>query len=841
MLRLSPLPVGPLSGSKIKSDFFIVNGLNWLKRLNRSGEHMAKKFEVKASDLRLICDPKIFKFKNTSEVKPLDTVIGQERAVKAIDFGLNMEDPGYNIFVTGLASTGKSTIVRDLVNKHAKHLPTPNDLCLVNNFKDEFRPKAIAVPPGTAIQFSKKMKRAIEGLKKELPQVFEDDAYLKKLSKLKNTFAQQQHALFEQLEAYAAEKSLYIEQTEDDFQTIPVVDGQPITPEEFSALPAMTRAKIEENLRLVQAEIEATAVEMDKNNLALRADIEKLMDTYALSVVKKRLDPMRKEFKACDDIVAHLNTVQEHIVENFNLFIPPNKSEAPPPEQAPRNANASFQQYEVNVLVNQESTKGAPVIFETNPTFYNVFGRIEKRAFMGTINTDFTMVQAGSLLSANGGFLIMEIDSVMMNPYVWEALKRTLRTKCLQIEDIPEETGFGTTSLKPELIPLDVKVILLGSYDIFEIIQSEDPRFNKIFKVRADFDSEVDRTPRTIQQYARFIARVCQEENLLPFTPRGVALMVEYGEKYVSNKHKLSIRFGPILGILKEADYWARKSNARQVTDKHVIKAFNDHRFRHNLYEHKMHESYLDNTIMIDVKGSVIGQVNALAVYQIGEFAFGRPARITAETYMGKQGVVNIEREAELSGSTHDKGVLILSGYLGRTFAQQHPLSLSISITFEQSYFGIDGDSASSTELYSIISSLAGIPIKQGIAVTGSVNQKGKIQAIGDVNQKVEGFFEVCKEKGITGQQGVIIPAANIQNLMLKKEVVDAVKKKQFHIYRVSTVEDGIEILTGVPAGKPNKKGIYPEGTVYGAVQRKLKAYIKQSEKLKKEIEDEAE
>jgi lon-related putative ATP-dependent protease len=802
---------------------------------------MAKKFEVKASDLRLICNPNVFKFKNTSEVRPLDTVIGQERAVKAIDFGLNMDDPGYNIFVTGLASTGKSTIVRDLVNKHAKRLPTPNDLCLVNNFKDEFRPNAIAVPPGTARQFSKKMKRAIEGLKKELPEGFEDDAYLKKLSKIKNRFTQKQHTLFEALEAFAAQRNLQIEQTETDFQTIPLVDGQAITPEEFNALPARARARIEENLLSVQAEIEATAMEMDKNNLALHAEIEKLMDTYALSVVKKRLDPMRKEFKACEDIVAHLNTVQEHIVENFNLFIPPNKGESPAPEQVPRNANASFQQYEVNVLVDQESTKGAPVIFETNPTFYNVFGRIEKRAIMGTINTDFTMVQAGSMLSANGGFLIMEIDSVMMNPYVWETLKRTLRTKCLQIEDIPEETGFGTTSLKPEPIPLDVKIILLGSYEIFEVIQSEDPRFNKIFKVRADFDSEVDRTPRTIQQYARFVARVCREENLLPFTPKGVALMVEYGEKYASNKHKLSIRFGPILGILKEADYWACKSNARQVTDKHVIRAFNDHRFRHNLYEHKMHESYLDNTIMIDVSGEVIGQVNALAVYQIGEFSFGRPARITAETYMGKQGVVNIEREAELSGSTHDKGVLILSGYLGRTFAQQHPLSLSISITFEQSYLGIDGDSASSTELYAIISSLADMPIKQGIAVTGSVNQKGQIQAIGDVNQKVEGFYEVCKEKGVTGQQGVIIPAANIQNLMLKKEVVDAVKKKQFHIYRVYTVEEGIEILTGKPAGKPNKKGIYPDGTVYGAVQKKLKEYIKRAEKLKKEIEAEEE
>jgi lon-related putative ATP-dependent protease len=802
---------------------------------------MAKKFELNVSDLRLTCDPKIFKFKNTSEVKPLDTVIGQERAVQAIDFGLNMQDPGYNIFVTGQASTGKSTIVRDLVSKHAKNLPTPLDLCLVNNFKDEFRPKAIAVSPGKAIQFSKKMNRAVERLKKELPAVFEEEAYLKKLSKIKNRHSEKFNDLFDRLQAYAAKKDLYIEQTETDFQTIPVVNGQPITPEEFNSLPDNIKIKIEEKLRSIQTKIEAIAVDMDKNNLALHASIEKLMDEYALSVVKKRLDPIRKEFKTNQAIVEHLNSAQEHMVENFNVFIPTNKTEQQPESPAIRNAEASFQQYKVNVMVDNESTKGAPVIFETNPTYYNVFGRIEKRAFMGTINTDFTMVQAGSLLNANGGYLVMEIDSVIMNPYVWEALKRTLRTKCLQIEDIPEETGFGTTSLKPEPIPLDVKVILLGSYDIFELIQDEDPRFNKIFKVRADFDSEVDRTPRTIQQYARFIARVCREEKLLPFTPKGIAAIVEYGEKYVSNKHKLSIRFGPILGILKEADYWARKSKARQVTDKYVVKAFNDHRFRHNLYEQKVHESYLDNSIMIDVSGGVVGQVNALAVYQVGEFSFGRPSRITAETYMGKQGVVNIEREAELSGSTHDKGVLILSGYLGRTFAQHYPLSLSISITFEQSYFGIDGDSASSTELYAILSSLADLPIKQGIAVSGSVNQKGKIQAIGGVNQKVEGFFEVCKEKGMNGEQGVMIPAANTQNLMLKKEVIDAVKQKKFRIYQVSSVEEGIEILTGVPAGKPNKKGIYPQGTVYGAVQKKLKYYLERSRKIKKEFEDQEE
>ncbi len=802
---------------------------------------MSEKFELKVSDLRLICDPKIFKFKNTSEVKPLDTVIGQERAVEAIDFGLNMNDPGYNIFVTGLAGTGKSTIVKDLVTKHAKTLPTPNEWCLVNNFKDEFRPKAIAVSPKNAIRFSKKINRAIESLKKDLPEIFENETYLKKLSKIKNKYADRQHDLYEHLEIFAVKKNLQIEQTENDFQTIPLVDGQPITPEDFNTLPEKVKSEIEENLRSIQSEIESTAMEMDKNNLSLHADIEKLMDEYALSVVKKRLDPIKKEFKASEAIVVHLNAVQENIVENFNLFIPPDKGEPQPQGQTPQNAASSFLQYKINVLVDQESTKGAPVIFESNPTYYNVFGRIEKRAFMGTINTDFTMVQTGSLLNANGGFLIMEIESVIMNPYVWEALKRTLRTKCLQIEDIPEETGFATTSLKPEPIPLDVKVILLGSYEAFEIIQNEDPKFNKIFKVRADFDSEVDRTRGTIQQYARFIARVCKEESLLPFTSKAVAAIVEYGEKYVSDKNKLSIRFGPLLGVLKESDYWARKNKARQVTDKFVFKAFNEYRFRYSLYEQKMHESYLDDTIMIDVRGEVIGQVNALAVYQIGEFSFGRPARITAETYLGKQNVVNIERESDLSGSTHDKGVLILSGYLGRTFAQYYPLSLSISITFEQSYYGIDGDSASSTELYAVISSLSDIPIKQGIAVTGSVNQKGQIQAIGDVNQKIEGFFAVCKEKGLTGKQGVMIPQANKKNLMLKKEVLDAVKQGKFHIYQVATVEEGIEILTGVRAGKPNKEGHYPEGTVYGAVQGKLKKYYERSYKIKKALGDEEE
>jgi lon-related putative ATP-dependent protease len=798
---------------------------------------MAKRFELRASELRNICNPKIFKFKNTSEIKPLDEVIGQQRAVQAIEFGLNMKDPGYNLFVTGIPGTGKSTIVNDLVNKHAMTQPIPDEWCLVNNFRDEYRPHAIAVAPGKAVSFSKKMSRVIEGLKKDLPKALEGEPYLKKLAKIKNKYTEEKRALFHELEEFAAGRGFKIERIDSDFQTVPVFKGEPISPEEYLELSEDIKSKIEANMRIVQTEVNSKAREIDKMDQGLRADIEKLLEEVALSVVKDHLKPVRDAFKENKDIQAYINRVQADIIENFNIFIPSDTSERPPENPWAQTQKIDFQRYQVNVLVEQVSPKGAPVIFESNPTYHNVFGRIEKRAYMGTVSTDFTMVQAGSLLRANGGYLIMEIDAVLMNPFVWEALKRALRTKSLQIEDIAEESGFGTTSLKSQPIPLDITVVLLGSYEEFEYLQNEDPRFNKIFKVRADFDTEVERTAVTIQQYARFIARVCKEENLLPFNPKGVAVIVEYGEKYVSDTNKLSIRFGPIHGVLKEADYWARKNNARVVSEKHVIKAFHEHRFRYNLYEEKVHESYLKKQIMIDVDGEVVGQANALVIYQIGELSFGRPSRITAETYLGKPGVINIEREAELSGSTHDKGVLILSGYLGRTFAQHYPLSLSISITFEQSYGGVDGDSASSTELYAIISSLSDIPIKQGIAVSGSVNQKGQIQAIGGVNHKIEGFFEVCKENGLTGDQGVIIPGTNRDNLMIKKEVIDAVRQKKFHIYQVSTVEEGIEILTGVPAGKPDRLGKFPEGTVYHAVEKKLKTYFERFYQIKKEFE----
>jgi len=800
---------------------------------------MSHENELTPSELRSVCDPALFDFTDTSVLTPLDKVIGQERAVQAIDFGLNMKSPGYHIFVTGIEGTGKSTIVKDIVANFAQDQPTPNEWCMVNNFRDEYRPCPIAVSPGQGIRFNRRMNRLVTDLKGELPKVFENKQFLDRQTEIQNKYGKRKQAFIDKLEKSARKKNLQINQTKAGFQTMPLKEGKLLTQEEFQALTDREQAKIKENIRAIHSDFEKTERELNRFSHELRNEIEKLVEEVALNTVKNRLGMLRDEFKDNTDISKYLDEVQADIVENVESFVrlreDSDKTEGFVLQAPKRN----FDRYRVNVLVDHTLTKGAPVVFETNPTYQNVFGQIEKKSYLGTVSTDFTMIQAGSLLRANGGYLIMEVESVLTNPLVWSALKRALQNKLLFIEDVPTDLGFGTASLRPEPIPLEVKVILLGRYEPFQLLQNFDSKFNKIFRVRADFDNEVTRTNSTIRQYAQFIARVCKEEKLLPFTPDGVVSIVEYGEKYASNKNKLSLRFGQIVGVIKEADYWARADNADHVTEQYVIKAFNEYRFRYNLYEEKLHESYVDNTIFIDVDGESVGQVNALAVYKIGDISFGRPARITAETYMGKEGVVNIEREAKLSGKTHDKGVLILSGYLGRIFAQKYPLSVSISLTFEQSYGGIDGDSASSTELYAILSSLSDIAIHQGIAVTGSVNQKGQVQAIGGVNQKIEGFFEVCNSKGLTGRQGVIIPQANVKNLMLKKEVIDAVKDGKFHVYQVSTVEEGIEILTGVPAGEPDPGGDYPEGTLYHKVQQKLKLYLQRSVKFKKKFEKE--
>ncbi|CAB5079033.1 ATP-dependent protease La (EC Type II [Olavius algarvensis associated proteobacterium Delta 3] len=793
-----------------------------------------KRFRVSPKKLRRICDPKVFRFKSTAHLKPLDTVIGQDRAVQAIEFGLDMKSPGYNIFVTGEEGTGKSTLVREIAQEHARKRSTPGDWCMVNNFNDEYCPDTIPLPPGKATGFAKQMARLIDELREALPDALNGEAFRKKRAAVQKKISRQQHDVFRNIERLARERDLSISRTDTGFETVPVIDGKPLSQDDYRNLSKERRQEIERNVIFITEKIEEGSREINLLTQALHDEIERLLDEETLSVVKVKLDTLRTAFKQSKEVLGYLDAVQDDIVENVQVFLRPEDKDSNP---ASPGEDAYFKKYRINVLVDRKGTKGAPVVFEPNPTYSNVFGQIEKRAFMGSVTTDFNRVQPGSLLQANGGYLIMEVEPVLTNNFVWDSLKRALRNKCLAIEDMATEMGFVTASLRPKPIPLEVKVILIGGYYPFQILQNYDPHFNKLFRVRADFDYEVSLTAATVRQYAKFIARISQQEELLPFNARGVARIVEFGSKTVADQAKLSLRFGPLLGLIKESDYWARRRKGRVVTEKDVAKALAEYRYRYNLYEEKIHEAYVDKTILIDVKGSMVGQVNALAVYQIGDISFGRPSRITAETYMGKQGIVNIEREAKLSGKTHDKGVLILSGYLGRTFAQRHPLNLSISITFEQSYGGIDGDSASSTELYAILSSLAQVPIRQGIAVTGSVNQKGMVQAIGGVNQKIEGFFEVCQSRGLTGSQGVMIPEANVDNLMLKSEVVNAVKRHKFHIYRVSRIQEGIELLTGIPAGKADTDGNYPPDTVYGRVQTTLAQYYRRSLQRWKDLE----
>lgn len=786
---------------------------------------MVERHKVKTLNLNRQCDKDPFNFKTTADLEPLDSIIGQRRAVEAINFGLSMRRPGYHIFITGPEGTGKSTITRDILTAQAKQQTTPNDLCLINNFDDEHCPKTIEVPTGSALFFSRRMAQFIETLKAKLSKVFDNKTFQEKQNNIKKEYSDKQQHIFSQVEAFARKMEIGIVQTEKGYQAVPLSNGKPTPPEEFQGYDANRKAAIGNNISQVQQQVNDVLKEIRTQAGEMQDQLRNLATEMAGNLLSEEMDVQFANFNNFPQIRNFLNEIKKDIIENIvfmlQILLSGKEQNA---EDLEKNSYIE-RRYQVNVLVDRRWEKGAPVIFEPTPTFQNLFGKIEKLQVRGSAVTDFTMVQAGSFLRANKGYLVLEIEPLLRNPLVWETLKTTLQNRKLYIQNAPEQVEFFSTSLKPMPIPVDVKVILIGGYEVFRVLQKMDSKFNKIFKVRADFDHEVELNKENLLNYARFITRVCKTENLLPFTPCGVTAVVEYGNRIAEDKKKLSLRFGQILNVLTEANYWAEKERTTQVEAEHVFQALKEYRFRHNLYEEKVQEQYDDQSILLDVTGDVTGQVNALAVYQIGEIAFGRPSRITAESYMGKPGIVNVEHEAQLSGQTHDKGVMIISGYLGRMFAQNYPLSVSISITFEQSYSGIDGDSASSTELYAVLSSLSGHPIHQGIAVTGSVNQKGEIQAIGGVNEKIEGFFDVCVKKGLTGDQGVMIPSSNVKNLMLRKDVVEAVDQGMFYIYQVARIEEGIEILTGVKAGKADENNNFPAKSLFGAVQAKLKKF----------------
>ena len=796
---------------------------------------------LSADKLRNTVNPKVFKFKSTEDVRPLSGVIGQERAVKAIEFGLGMKGHGYNIFVTGLSGTGKATIVERLLRQLAVTDEGPDDWLFVHNFSEPDKPHALSIPMGKGIEFEADMSAFIESLKIELPKAFNDKYYEQHKESTLDEFEDKRNAVFRRVENYAKRHKVVIQITSIGQRTVPLIDDKEMTPEEYDALSKTEKNKLDKIIDQVQNKLSTAVIEITRLENSVQENLIKLNKTVAKYAVNLKLESFKKKYIYSEAIQNYLDEVEKNIIANVGDFVSRKEEKGNLLSLQIPQTQPTFTKYKVNVITSNRKAKCAPVIFETNPTYNNLFGRIEKKSQFGALVTDFTLIKAGSLLQANGGYLLVDIESILSHPYVWDTLKRTLRNKKLQIEDLTEELGFvSTVGLKPEPIPLDVKVVLLGRADIFHSLEYYDETFRKTFKVRADFDSSVKLDRNSYYHYASFISKVCTEENLLHFDPSGVAAIIEHAQRSISDQVRASIQFGHLVNTIREANYIAEKHNRRLVSEIEVEAAIYERRFRSNLVEEKFRNQIQRDVIALNLSEKVIGQVNGLAVYQAGDHSFGIPARITASTFAGKGNVIQIDREVKMSGSTHDKGVLILSSYLNRIFAGNISISLSASITFEQNYSFIDGDSASSTELYALLSSLSSIPVDQSIAVTGSVDQQGNVQAIGGVNQKIEGFFDVCLQKGLTGNQGVMIPASNVQHVMLRKDILEVVRSGLFNIWPVRTIEEGIEVITGVPAGKRKKNGKFPSGTVYGAIENRLinhhKESLKFKQKLKKEL-----
>lgn len=779
------------------------------------------------------CDPASLTFQCTDELPPLDRFIGQHRAIEAIRFGLEVDKPGYNLFVTGLTGTGKTSVIKahlqsivDDPERQGKRKPI-SDWCYVHNFDDPDRPRVIRLSPGQGRFFRYRLTELLRTLREEIPKIFQSEEYETQRRGLEEAGRQATQQLTAELEQQALAANFAIQFSQGGLSIFPLVDHRPMAPEEYQQLGPEARKAIDDKREELMAQTQDTMAkvrEIEKDTADKIKESERVAAGQRISVLLRELMDSCRDIPAMRDSLARLT---EYVLDNLNLF---KEAEAAPAQPVPMPVQAKggslarnpFIPFEINILVDNAGVQTPPIVIEPNPNWGNIFGRIERRALMGAYFSDHTMLKPGSIHRANGGYLVFNAREMLMNPGVWEGLKRVIRNKEISPEDPTQQSGFFITEgLRPEPMPLEMKVIITGDESIYRMLNANDEDFWDLFKVKAEFDYRVDITEENLQAYCGFISRTCTEEELLPFDAIGATRVLEHAARLVSDQTKLSTRFGQIKDLLIEADYWARKEASQRVGAEHVRKAVEQKVYRLNLIEERIREMVAEGTLLLNVAGSVVGQVNGLAVYDLGDFTFGRPIRITAQTFAGRRGVINIEREVALSGHTHDKGVLILSGYLGAKYGQEKPLTLSTSLCFEQSYEVADGDSASSTELYAILSSLSGLPLKQGIAVTGSVNQKGEVQPIGGVNQKVEGMFDACRLFELTSDQGVMIPHQNVKNLVLREDVVAAVKEGRFHIYAVKTIDEGLEILTGYPAGARQDDN-YPPGTVNYLVDQRL-------------------
>lgn len=806
---------------------------------------MSKPFrEVPADQLRTRIDPASLPFENTASLDPPEEpILGQMRAGDAIKFGMGMRTGGYHIFIAGPPKAGLTYAARTSIEEQAKKEPTPPDWCYVHNFKEPDKPKSLKISAGRGKELKKDMQELIERVQKKISEVFESDDYSAKEAEVHKAFENYRREILESLSETAKAEGFILQVSQVGMVIIPATkEGLPMTQEKLAELTDEERENLREKSNALQEKMKEAVRKIREAEASFKDEHRKLESEVALYLVGQIMEPYQEKYKDEQEVVDHLKAVQEDILENISEFR--KKEEAQPP-QIPQfpipPKEAAFKKYAVNVLIDHSDTQGAPVIIESNPTYPNLFGTIERQAWFGALFTDFTMIKPGVLHKANGGYLIMKAWDILKWWLSWEALKRALRDQEIRIEDLGELYGlFSTRTIRPQPVPLDIKIVLTGDPYLFELLHLYDDRFGKLFKVKAHMDDRMDRREDSSLRFARMAGDFCRAKKLRHLSRTGFARLLEYSMERTEDVDKLTLELGDVSDLIRESDYYAGLDQAPFIEKEHVEKAIQKRIFRSNLYEERIRELAEKDIFWIETDGSKVGQINGLSILMTADYEFGKPNRITATVSVGREGVVAIERESKMSGNIHTKGVMILTSFLKERFAHNKPLSLSATFCFEQSYGMVEGDSASSTELFALLSALSGVALYQGIAVTGSVSQKGEIQPVGGVTRKVEAFFDICKHKGLNGRQGVIIPEKNIRNLMLKEEVIDAVKKGLFHVWPINTVEEGIEILTGMEAGRLGPDATYPEGTLFQKVDKRLVELAEIVKKFAKEEKNDA-
>ncbi len=786
--------------------------------------------ELEVSDLKWKCDVGCFDFESTDSLTPIEGIVGQDRAMKALKMGVNMKGPGYNIFITGLSGTGKLTTIKKVLEEILPHKPRLYDYAYVNNFKDPDHPTLLMFPAGKAKKFKKDLAQTIKILKDNIPQILDTEPFLSKRKKLMNEYGSAQQKVMVDFEKKLSKDHLTLGQIKVGEVARPeilaVIDNQPVIIQQLEEYVAQKKITQRQADKIVQkyTDYQDELQIIFKQSLQLTQEFQRklgeLETEAANDLVSYYIGQLKTKYRI-KTVRRYLDCIAENILQNLEVFKGINPAQAKADDGV---VIDYFKPYEINIILDNSRTKQCPVVVETSPTYSNIFGLIEKFTdTSGGWRADFTSIKAGSLLKANGGYLVLNAADAISETGVWRMLKRVLLHGKLEIQDLGNVFQLTQSILKPEPIFINTKIIFIGNNNVYSLLSSYEDDFNKIFKIKAEFDYEMKRTPESLIEYARVVKKLVATEKLLEFDKNAIGKIIEYGSRYAGEKNKLTTRFAYIADLVRESSYWAKNDKKKLVEANHVVQAYNAYRERHGLYESKMQEMITDNTILIETNGTKIGQINGLAVYESGNASFGKPSKITASVSLGTGNIINVEREAGLGGSTYNKGVLIISGYFREKFGKKIPLSFTSSLVFEQGYGMIDGDSASITEIAAMVSSISEIPIKQSFAITGSVNQKGEIQPIGGVNEKIEGFFNVCKAKGLTKRQGVIIPKQNVKDLMLKDEVIEAVNNKEFHIYPAEKVEDAIELLTGIKAGAQLKNGKYQANTVFGEVEKHLR------------------